>query len=107
MRIGSGKDDVLHCSGWGHLPPPLNSSHPSILPFPFQYYYGIKEVYLVGRCNCNGHSEHCDKLDPKRPQLWLCQCKVRLSPFRPPHLSFAPCSAQHGGRELPAVSAWF
>jgi hypothetical protein len=34
---------------------------------------------MVGRCICNGHSEHCEPFDASRPRLWLCRCDVSLN----------------------------
>uniref|UniRef100_A0A914HLW9 Uncharacterized protein n=1 Tax=Globodera rostochiensis TaxID=31243 RepID=A0A914HLW9_GLORO len=41
-----------------------------------QYYYGIKELHLLGRCICNGHSANCEAAhDPSRPRARLCLCE--------------------------------
>uniref|UniRef100_A0A183CHS1 Laminin EGF-like domain-containing protein n=1 Tax=Globodera pallida TaxID=36090 RepID=A0A183CHS1_GLOPA len=40
-----------------------------------RYYYGIKELYLFGRCICNGHSAKCEAQDPSRPRARLCLCE--------------------------------
>lgn len=40
-----------------------------------RYYYAVKEIYMGGRCICNGHASSCNELDPARPQTLVCQCE--------------------------------
>ncbi|KAI1731321.1 laminin EGF domain-containing protein [Ditylenchus destructor] len=39
-----------------------------------EYFYGIKEILMGGRCVCNGHADSCDVLDVNRPRARLCRC---------------------------------
>uniref|UniRef100_A0A7E4ULG0 Laminin subunit alpha-1 n=1 Tax=Panagrellus redivivus TaxID=6233 RepID=A0A7E4ULG0_PANRE len=39
-----------------------------------RYFYAIKEIYMHGRCICNGHADTCDILDVNRPRKLLCRC---------------------------------
>ncbi|KAI6239109.1 Laminin alpha [Aphelenchoides fujianensis] len=43
--------------------------------FRLQYYYAIKEIFMGGRCVCNGHAASCDILDTSRPRMWICRCE--------------------------------
>ncbi|CAD5221244.1 unnamed protein product [Bursaphelenchus xylophilus] len=40
-----------------------------------RYYYAIKEIYMGGKCICNGHASACSELDPSRSQTLICQCE--------------------------------
>ncbi|KAI6235067.1 Laminin alpha [Aphelenchoides besseyi] len=40
-----------------------------------RYYYAIKEIFMGGRCVCNGHADSCDILDTSRPRTWICRCE--------------------------------
>ncbi|TMS36987.1 hypothetical protein L596_004022 [Steinernema carpocapsae] len=40
-----------------------------------RYFYAIKEIYLTGRCVCNGHAASCDIAGPHDPRRYLCRCE--------------------------------
>ncbi|CAD5215290.1 unnamed protein product [Bursaphelenchus okinawaensis] len=39
-----------------------------------RYYYAIKEIYMGGRCICNGHAKSCSEVNPNSQTL-TCQCE--------------------------------
>ncbi|OZC11109.1 laminin EGF-like protein [Onchocerca flexuosa] len=40
-----------------------------------EYFYAIKEIFMGGRCVCNGHADTCDILDVRRSNILLCRCE--------------------------------
>uniref|UniRef100_A0A915PQH1 Laminin subunit alpha n=1 Tax=Setaria digitata TaxID=48799 RepID=A0A915PQH1_9BILA len=40
-----------------------------------RYFYAIKEIFMGGRCVCNGHADTCDILDVRRSSILLCRCE--------------------------------
>jgi hypothetical protein len=56
----------------GHLMDLNEHNDPSVTR---RYYYAIKEVFMGGRCVCNGYADSCDILDLTRPRSWICRCE--------------------------------
>uniref|UniRef100_A0A1I7Z4Z2 Laminin N-terminal domain-containing protein n=1 Tax=Steinernema glaseri TaxID=37863 RepID=A0A1I7Z4Z2_9BILA len=40
-----------------------------------RYFYAIKEIYMHGRCVCNGHGASCDIEGPHNPRKYVCRCE--------------------------------
>ena len=43
--------------------------------FCLQYFYSIKHISIGGQCDCHGHAESCNYLDPFRPNRLICDCQ--------------------------------
>uniref|UniRef100_A0A0N5ARB5 Laminin subunit alpha n=1 Tax=Syphacia muris TaxID=451379 RepID=A0A0N5ARB5_9BILA len=68
IRLRLLRTKTLH----GHLINVQKRKDPSVTR---RHFYAIKEIFMGGRCVCNGHASSCDVLDPKRSHMLLCRCE--------------------------------
>ncbi|KAK0397427.1 hypothetical protein QR680_002123 [Steinernema hermaphroditum] len=40
-----------------------------------RFFYSIKEIYISGRCVCNGHAVSCDIEGPQNTRKYVCRCE--------------------------------
>ncbi|VBB28863.1 unnamed protein product [Acanthocheilonema viteae] len=67
VRLRLLRTKTLH----GHLMD-VNRRDPTVTR---RYFYAIKEIFMGGRCVCNGHADTCDILDVRRSNILLCRCE--------------------------------
>ncbi|VDM96599.1 unnamed protein product [Thelazia callipaeda] len=67
VRLRLLRTKTLH----GHLMD-VNRRDPTVTR---RYFYAIKEIFMGGRCVCNGHADTCDILDIRRSNTLLCRCE--------------------------------
>uniref|UniRef100_A0A915BZ56 Laminin-like protein epi-1 n=1 Tax=Parascaris univalens TaxID=6257 RepID=A0A915BZ56_PARUN len=68
VRLRLLRTKTLH----GHLMDVTRRNDPTVTR---RYFYAIKEIFMGGRCVCNGHADTCDILDVRRPRTLLCRCE--------------------------------
>ncbi|VDM41094.1 unnamed protein product [Toxocara canis] len=68
VRLRLLRTKTLH----GHLMDVTRRNDPTVTR---RYFYAIKEIFMGGRCVCNGHADTCDILDVRRSRTLLCRCE--------------------------------